>query len=129
MAATLVNPEKELNTVEDVLAGVGHLLAEHIAETADVRAAVRDVLWDSGKIGTTKSEKLAEGQGREYKSYFQFTEAVRHIPPHRILAINRGEKENALVDQARLRPGRGCRRRPWTSCRWPTIRTPTSCAP
>jgi uncharacterized protein len=97
VAATLVNPEKEVNSVEDVLAGVGHLLAEHVAETADVRAAVRDVLWDSGKIITTKSEKLADGQGREYKSYFQFTEAVRHIPPHRILAINRGEKENALA--------------------------------
>jgi len=97
MAGTLVNPEKELNSAEEVLAGVGHLLAEHIAEMADVRAAVRDVLWDSGRISTTKSEKLAEGQGREYKSYFQFTEAVKHIPPHRILAINRGEKENALV--------------------------------
>ena len=91
LAATLVNPEKELNTPEDVLAGVGHIIAEVIAETADVRAAVRDVLWDSGKISTTKSEKLAEGQGREYKSYFQFNEAVKHIPPHRILAINRGE--------------------------------------
>ncbi len=97
MAATLVNPEKELATVEDVLAGVGHLLAEHIAEMADVRAAVRDVLWHTGKIGTTKSDKLPEGQGREYKSYFQFNEAVKHIPPHRILAINRGEKENALA--------------------------------
>jgi uncharacterized protein len=97
VAASLVSPEKELNTPEDVLTGVCHILAEVIAETADVRAAVRDVLWDTGKIGTTKSEKLAEGQGREYKSYFQFTEAVRHIPPHRILAINRGEKENALV--------------------------------
>jgi protein Tex len=97
VALTLVNPEKELNTPEDVLTGVGHLLAEHIAETADVRAGVRDVLWDSGKISTTKSEKLSEGQGREYKSYFQFNEAVRHIPPHRILAINRGEKENALT--------------------------------
>jgi uncharacterized protein len=97
VAATLVNPEKGLNTPEDVLAGVGHILAEQIAETADVRAAVRDVLWDSGKISTIKSEKLGEGQGREYKSYFQFNEAVRHIPPHRILAINRGEKENALA--------------------------------
>ena len=52
-AASLVNPEKELNSLEDVLAGVGHILAEHIAETAEVRAAVRDVLWDTGKIGTT----------------------------------------------------------------------------
>ena len=43
-----------------------------------------------------KSEKLAEGQGPEYKDYFQFKEPIRHIPPHRVLAINRGEKENAL---------------------------------
>lgn len=93
---TLVNPEKELNTPEDVLLGVQHILAELIAETADVRAAVRHVLWDTAKIMTTKSEKLAENQGREYKSYFAFTEAVKQIPPHRILAINRGEKENAL---------------------------------
>ena len=95
--ASLVNPEKELNKPEDVLLGVQHILAEIIAENADIRASVRNVLWDSGKICTNKSEKLAENQGREYKSYFQFTEAIRHIPPHRILAINRGEKENALM--------------------------------
>src|SRR5437868_1429224 len=92
----LVNPEKELNTPEDVLAGVGHILAEHVAESAEVRAVVRAVLWDTGRLVTTKSEKLAEGQGLDYKDYFQFQEPVRHIPPHRVLAINRGEKENAL---------------------------------
>jgi uncharacterized protein len=93
---SMVNPEKELNTPEDVLAGVQHILAEQIAETADVRAAVRAILWDTGKLTTTKPENLAEGQGLEYKDYFQFTEPVRHIPPHRILAINRGEKEGPL---------------------------------
>jgi protein Tex len=94
---TLVNLEKELNTIEDVKTGVQHILAEMIAEAADVRAGVRAVLWDTGKLCTTKSEKLAEGTGLDYKDYFQFNEPVRHIPPHRILAINRGEKENALV--------------------------------
>jgi uncharacterized protein len=92
----LVNPEKELATPEQVLEGVQHILAEMIAEAADVRSAVRNVLWDTGKLCTSKSDKLAEGQGLEYKDYFQFTEPVRHIPPHRTLAINRGEKENAL---------------------------------
>src|SRR6516225_2817912 len=53
---TLVNPEKELNTVEDVKAGVQHILAEIIAEAADVRAGVRAVLWDTGKLVTSKSE-------------------------------------------------------------------------
>src|SRR5262249_54035094 len=92
----LVNPEKELPTPDDVLAGVQHILAEMVAETADVRAAVRSVLWETGKICSGKSEKLGEGQGLDYKDYFQFTEAVRHIPPHRILASNRGEKEASL---------------------------------
>jgi uncharacterized protein len=94
---TLVNPEKELNTPEDVLLGVQHILAELIAESAEVRAGVRMVLWDTGKLCTAKSEKLAENQGLEYKDYFQFSDPIRHIPPHRILAINRGEKENALT--------------------------------
>jgi uncharacterized protein len=94
--AGMVNPEKELATPEQVLEGVRHILAEMISESADVRSGVRNVLWDTGKLCTSKSDKLAEGQGLEYKDYFQFTEPVRHIPPHRILAINRGEKENAL---------------------------------
>jgi uncharacterized protein len=92
----MVNPEKELATPEQVLEGARHILAELIAESADVRSPVRNVLWDTGKLCTSKSDKLAEGQGLEYKDYFQFTEPIRHIPPHRILAINRGEKENAL---------------------------------
>jgi transcriptional accessory protein Tex/SPT6 len=98
--AGMVNPEKELATPEQVLEGVRHILAEIISESADVRSAVRNVLWDTGRLCTSKSDKLAEGRGLEYKDYFQFTEPVRHIPPHRILAINRGEKENAL--QVRL---------------------------
>jgi uncharacterized protein len=93
---TLVNPEKELNTPDDVLAGVQHILAEVIAETAEVRAVARGRLWETGKLSSTKHEKLGEKDGLEYKDYFQFSESVRHIPPHRILAINRGEKENAL---------------------------------
>jgi uncharacterized protein len=93
---SMLNPEKELTAPEQVLEGVQHIVAEWIAEAADVRAGVRNVLWDTGKLCTSKSEKLAEGQGLEYKDYFQFTEPVSHIPPHRILAINRGEKENAL---------------------------------
>jgi uncharacterized protein len=97
---SMVNPEKELATPEQVLEGVQHILAELIAESADVRAGVRNVLWDTGKLCTLKSDKLAEGQGLDYKDYFQFTEPLRHVPPHRILAINRGEKENAL--QARI---------------------------
>src|SRR5205807_592796 len=74
----------------------GHILAELIAEKANLRGAMRHVLWDTGRLSSAKSESLPEGKGLEYKDYFQFTEPIRHIPPHRVLAMNRGEKENAL---------------------------------
>jgi uncharacterized protein len=94
--AALVNPDRQLNIPDDVRQGVQHILAEMTAETADVRAAVRRVLWETGKIVSAKNEKLGEGQGLDYKDYFQFTEPARQIPPHRILALNRGEKEGAI---------------------------------
>jgi uncharacterized protein len=97
MAVSMVNPEKELATPEDVLTGVQHILAEGIAETADVRATVRFVLWETGRLCTGKNEKVPEGHGLDFKDYFQFTEPIRQVPPHRVLAINRGEKEGVLA--------------------------------
>src|SRR4051812_2537949 len=96
MLPGLINPEKDLKSTDEVLTGVGHILAEMMAESAEVRAPVRAVLWESGTILAVKSDKLQEGRGQEFKNYFQFKESVRQIPPHRILALNRGEKEHAL---------------------------------
>jgi uncharacterized protein len=94
--AGLLNPEKQLNTPDDVLAGVKNILSEIISELALLRGAVRAVVWDTGMLTSARNESLPENRGLEYKSYFQFQESVQQIPPHRILAINRGEKENAL---------------------------------
>jgi uncharacterized protein len=93
---TLVQPEKELHSPQDIQTGVQHILAEMIAETADVRACARSLLWEAGKICAVKHEKLRDEQGLDFKDYFEFSEPLRQIPPHRILALNRGEKENAL---------------------------------
>jgi len=93
---SLINPEKQLNTAEDAKTGVQHLIAEMINETAEVRAVVRRVLWKTGTVVSTKNEKVPEGQGNEYKPYFQFKEATQEIRPHRILALNRGEKDGVL---------------------------------
>jgi uncharacterized protein len=93
---SLVNPERGLNSADDVNVGVGHILAEMMADSAEIRAPIRGLLWEAGQILSIKSEKLHEGQGNEFKNYFQFKESVRQIPPHRILALNRGEKEHAL---------------------------------
>ena len=94
-AQEFVDPEKGVESVEKVLEGVGHILAEAISEMAAVRDAVRKVVWKTGKIVTTKGE-IPEGQGLEYRDYFDYSEPVAQIPPHRILAINRGDKEGPL---------------------------------
>ena len=96
LLAGLVNPERQLHSADEARQGVQHILAEMIIETADVRAAARRVLWETGKLVASKNEKLGEGQGLDYKDYFAFTEPARQIPPHRILALNRGEKEGAI---------------------------------
>jgi uncharacterized protein len=92
----LVNPDKQLTSVDEVASGIRQILAEVIAEQANVRGALRAILWDTGKLTCGKADNITEGRGQEYKDYFQFTEPIRIIPPHRILAINRGEKEGAL---------------------------------
>ena len=73
-----------------------HILADMVADSADVRGPLRAFTWDIGLIVADRIETLPEGKGQEYEPYFKFKEPVKEIPPHRILAINRGEKANAL---------------------------------
>ena len=95
-AAGYVDAEKGLESVEKVLEGVGYILAEAISELANVRDSVRRVVWKTGKIVTTKADAIPEGEGLEYRDYFAYSEPIAHIPPHRVLAINRGDKEGPL---------------------------------
>jgi competence ComEA-like helix-hairpin-helix protein len=92
----LVNPDKKLNTVEDVTTGVRHILAEVVSENADVRGALRMFLRDTAILVTSKADGVPEGKGLEFRDYFDFKEPVRMMPPHRILAMNRGEHEKVL---------------------------------
>ena len=94
-AAEFLDAEKGLETTEKVREGVGFILAEAISELANIREAVRRVVWKTGKIATTKGE-IPEGEGLEYRDYFDYSEPIAHIPPHRVLAINRGDKEGPL---------------------------------
>ncbi len=94
-ALEMVNPEKGLDNVEKVLEGVKHILAEAVSEMAAVRDGVRRVVWKTGKIVTSRAD-IPEGQGLEYRDYFNYSEPVSQIPPHRVLAINRGDKEGPL---------------------------------
>jgi uncharacterized protein len=102
----MLNPEKGLNTPDDILTGVGHILAEQIAETAEVRGPARHIFWETGELVAAKADNVADEQGKDYRDYFTFRESIRFIPPHRILAVNRGEKENVLKAKVEFNAGR-----------------------
>lgn len=94
-AAEFINAEKALMTTADVLQGAADILAENISEDAHVRDLCRKLAWQTGKL-LGMPTKSGMQDGHEYRDYFEFTEPARKIPPHRVLAINRGEKSGAL---------------------------------
>lgn len=94
-AAALVSPERELPTTADVLQGIADLLAERIGDDAELRSACRQLSWRTGKLVVSGSDTAGE-KAQPYRDYFNYQEAIGRMPPHRILALNRGEKEGIL---------------------------------
>ncbi|MCA9667590.1 MAG: RNA-binding transcriptional accessory protein [Myxococcales bacterium] len=94
-AAAFVDPSKEVADVEAALAGARDIVAEVIAETADVRQMVREALLDEGML-VAEATPDAQKKRTKYEQYYDFREAVQRIPSHRFLAIRRGEREGAL---------------------------------
>jgi uncharacterized protein len=88
-----INPEKDVNTAEEALSGAKDILAEIISENAEIRKKIRDLI---NKQGLIQSKVRDKSESRDYEMYADYKEPVKHIPPHRILAINRGEKESSL---------------------------------
>jgi len=87
--------EHELHHTEHVLAGVNDILAEWISDDPKYRDFIREMTWKEGMIQT--EVKQQEKDDKEiYKMYYEYTEAVKSLVSHRILAINRGEKEDVL---------------------------------
>lgn len=104
---TLVDADRGLTSVEEVREQVQHLLAEQVAETQEVRAAVRRVLWETGRIVSRPQESAPASRAEEFKEYFQYSESLRHIPAHRILALYQGVRTGVLLvrleaDEARV---------------------------
>ena len=82
-------------SIEDVLLGVGHILAERISELPEIRDILRKLLWKSGSLVTTRAD-IPENEGTDYQDYFDYSESLKSIPAHRVLAANRGERENVI---------------------------------
>lgn len=95
-AIEFLNPEKGVETVEQVKEGVKHILAEAISELSIIRDSVRKLVWRIGRLTSSKLDGLDDSKGQDYRDYFSYSEPIQNIPPHRILAFNRGEKEHVL---------------------------------
>ncbi|WP_338561310.1 Tex family protein [Paraclostridium sordellii] len=87
-----IDEEKEVNSEEDALKGAKDIIAEIVSEDAKLRKYIRELALKEGVINSknTKDEKSV------YDMYYDYSEGVKHMAPHRVLAINRGEKEEFL---------------------------------
>jgi len=94
-AATFVNAELGVATVDEALEGARHIVAEWISEDADLRKALRQFVFDEGVILSRKAMDAVDEQ-EKFKMYYEYKEPVKTIPSHRMLAIRRGEAENIL---------------------------------
>ena len=93
LAAAFVNAEKEVEDSGQALQGARDIIAEWISEDADIRKDVREETFARGLL--TADAKKVEGR-TPFEMYYEFSEPVSKIVPHRILAINRGESEGVL---------------------------------
>lgn len=93
IAKKYINKKKGVESIEDAVSGAKDIIAEMISDVADYRTWIRDFTVNNGVI---KSEAKDAETKSNYEQYYQYSETVAKIPPHRILAINRGEKEKVL---------------------------------
>ncbi|WP_368489608.1 Tex family protein [Clostridium sp. BJN0013] len=91
-AEKFVNEEKGVNSIEDALLGAMDIISEIISDEAKYRKWIRKFVQDNGNIET----RGENDEPNPYEMYYDYHETVKSIPPHRILAINRGEKEKIL---------------------------------
>ncbi|MFA5480687.1 MAG: Tex-like N-terminal domain-containing protein, partial [Candidatus Muiribacteriota bacterium] len=90
-----INAEKGYDTVEKTINGACDIIAENIADNADIKGFIRNSMLNFGNL-SSKVKKGKEEEGAKYQNYFEFSEKVKYIPSHRILAIFRGENEKIL---------------------------------
>jgi len=91
-AAEYISEEKGVASAEEALAGACDIIAEEISDNADYRKNIRKITFDNGTISTV----AAKEEESVYSKYYEYSEPIKRIPHHRILAINRGEKEEFL---------------------------------
>lgn len=91
-AQKFIDPKKGVEDVAQAIAGAQDILAEQLSDSPQVRARLRDYLQKNARILTTIGTK----ENKIYKMYSDYSESIGKIPSHRVLAIDRGEREEAL---------------------------------
>ncbi len=94
-AATYVDSEKQVDSVDDALAGARDIIAEWISEDQRVRATLRELFTSQGRFQSTVA-KGKDAEASKYRDYFSWEEPLATAPSHRVLAMLRGEKESVL---------------------------------
>ena len=92
IAKQYINEEKGVKTAEEAISGAMDIIAENISDNAEYRKQIKKLCYREGMIVS----KAAKDEKSSYEMYYNFSELIRQIPSHRILAINRGEKEEFL---------------------------------
>lgn len=95
-AAQYINEEKEVKSIEEALQGARDIIAEWINEDATARDKMRK-LFEEKAVITSKVLSGKEEEGQKYKDYFEWSESIKTVPSHRLLAMRRGEKEMVLM--------------------------------
>lgn len=86
---------ENVKTIEDAITGAKYIIAEWISDNAYYRKWIRSYYFKNATI-TSKLKKNSNDENKVYEMYYDFSESVKHIKPHRVLAINRGENEKIL---------------------------------
>ena len=86
---------ENVKSVEDAIQGASYIIAEWISDNASYRKFIRSYIYKNG-VMSSKKKKSAEDENKIYEMYYDYNEAVKHIKPHRIMAINRAEKKGVL---------------------------------
>ncbi len=94
IAADYISEEKEVASAEDAIAGAKDIIAEAISDEADYRIYIRDLTTKQGKITSVAKDEEAQSV---YEMYYAFEELITKVAGHRVLALNRGEKEKFLT--------------------------------
>ena len=93
-AQIFLSEEKEVTSVEQAIAGAKDILAERISDEADYRIRIRDLTTKKGTVSSAAKDPEAQSV---YEMYYEFEEPIKKLAGHRILALNRGEKEKFLI--------------------------------